>query len=155
MMPATIEDEPVAVAIAVSALLQLPPVDVSKRVSIVPAQKIAVPVIGAALGKGTTYTVRTAVSELHELVETYFILVCPRLCDVNSPEVFMDATLVSELNHIPPAAESIRLSEFPRHISEDPEIVPAWAKGLTVKVKELDAVPQRLVTWYVIVVVPG
>jgi len=144
------------VAISVASLLQAPPIAALVSAVADPAQTVAVPAMVPALGSGLTVTtvVETALPQL--LLAVNDIVAVPEATPVTTPLVFTVAVAGEDELHEPSPTEAARVSVtvVPAHIGDVPLIAPAMGNGLTVIVRVAFAVPQLLVTVYVILALP-
>ena len=107
-----------------------------------------------ALGKAVTVTGWVAVALPQLLVTVYMMVSMPPLMPVTTPETETVALPLDALQ-VPPGARSARGIVAPVHTADSPVMVPAVRKGPMVTTLVTDAVPQALVTVYLIVSVPG
>jgi hypothetical protein len=110
----------VTVATAALLVLHTPPVDGSPSVIDEPTHVAIDPVIGA----GNAFTVNIF-DEIHPPMFTYLIVAVPAATAVTIPDVFIVATAVLVLLHVPPASEELSADVEPAHA----EIVPLITAG--------------------------
>jgi hypothetical protein len=156
-VPATIpETTPVlpTVAIAGTALDQVPPVVAEIRVVVAPAHNEDVPVIEATVGN--PFTVITLVAEAlpQLLVTVYDIVAEPTDKPVTTPDVLTEATAKLSLLQVPPIVALVSVMVAVAQTVEEPLIAATVIAGLTAIVLVATDVPHAVEIEYEIVATP-
>lgn len=84
----------------------------------------------------------------------YFIVSSPVVTPSTTPVVDIKPSPFVAV-HKPPLTESVRVMLLPVHTDEGPVTVPAFGNGLTVIKNDAAALPQMLVTVYIMLSVPA
>lgn len=143
------------VAIAVLVLLHVPPLTASASVVVKPTQAVVVPVIAAGAGSGLTVTMAVSVAVPQLLVTEYVIMALPAAMPVTVPVALTLAIAALLVVHVPPEVALLSVVVALWQTVCVPVIVPALGTGTTVTSAVSLAVPQLLVTEYVIMAVPS
>ena len=143
------------VATAVLVLDQVPPDAASVRVILALVHTRAGPLMQPAVGVRFTVT-GAVVSEVpQELLTEYVMVTLPVVMPVTTPDELTVATVLLELIQVPPLTLGVRVMLLPVHTDEGPVRLPAGKDELTVTTMVAWALPQVLVTVYIIVSVPA
>lgn len=100
-------------------------------------------------------TLVVAVADPHKLVTVYDMVAVPNAIPKTIPVPETVAIEVDALFQDPPGADPDRTVVYPRHKVLLPEMVPAAGSGFTVTGNVAAAVPQTVVTLYLIVSAPA
>ena len=143
VVPVTIPiDDTVALLLVA---LQVPPVTLSVRVVLDPAQTDDAPVIAPALGSGLIVITFVVVALPQLLVTVYIMVSVPAIMPLTTPEPDTNA-LPFVVLHDPPVAEGVSVIEAPTQTADSPDMVVVAGAGLTAIDLVVVAVPQLLVT---------
>jgi hypothetical protein len=148
---------PAALTVATATLLELhvPPGALSSTCMVSPSHTTLAPVITPGSTSGITVTLVVAVADPHTFVTVYEIVAVPNAMPSTIPVPDTVAIEGDALFHDPPEADPDKTVVYPRHNVLLPEMVPAAGSGLTVTGKADAAVPQTVVTLYLIVSAPA
>ena len=143
-------------ATAVLVLLQVPPVPVPESDIADDPQIEVAPEIVPAAGAGLTVIALKATTVPQPLVMVYLIVSAPAETPVTTPEALTVATAGVTLLQVPPVVPEAlaRAIVAEGQTTARPVMVPATGNGLTVIIADATAVPQLLVTVYLMVSVP-
>ena len=134
-------------------LLHAPPAGKAVRLIDEPVHTVDGPVIKPALTTVSIVMVFVAVDVQLMLVTVYIAVSTPAVTPVTTPPRTIACVLL--ILHAPPAAGSVNVIEAPTQTLEGPLITPAFGDGFIVTVLVAMAVPQTLVTVYLIVSIPA
>lgn len=145
-------DTPVAtpellmVAFVISEVLHTPLPVASLKVPAAPVHIVDGPLTVPAPDSGLTVSIQVAVAVPQPLVTVYFMVSVPVDTPVTTPPPVMVAIVLKTLLHTPLPAASVRVTCEATHTLDEPAILPALGRALTVKARMDDAVPQPLVS---------
>ena len=98
---------PLTVAMVLLLLVQPPPAVVSARVTVKPAQTVEAPEMIPAEADPVTFTGAVAMALPQLLVTVYDIVAEPLAIPVTRPEVFTEAMVAVDDDHVPPTTTSV------------------------------------------------
>ena len=125
------------VALAGTALLQVPPGTASESDVVDPAHTVLTPDIVPATGAALTVTTVVAVALPQPLVSVYETVVVPPEIPLTRPDAFTVPVAGFEEVHTPPADASLSDVVPPMQTTSDPDKVPAFGSGFTVTIAVL------------------
>lgn len=136
-----------AVAMLMSAEVQTPPTVAEESVVDKPTHCVAVPVIGATVGNGTTVCTLVTTVVPHMLFTVYVIVAVPSDKPVATPTASIDITAVLLLLQVPPATAFVSVVVAPKHTLGLPAIAGTIGTTNTVSIAvALAGQPKLLVT---------